>query len=281
MKTIIEKILNNYPKIYRLLQKTWHLCKLPKYRIVRLSRNELPINRFQEIEDEPSCNDVISDLVAYTGFTRKQLQPYILRHPKKHFESEFTWNSPKTNIELTWFYRFNAAYLFANSVHPYLTKLDVIKGGEILDYGAGAGCHTIHLGRKGYNIDFLEINCIQADFIKFRAERHGIKSISEIRPYYKGKFDPIGCITGYYDVIIAMDVLEHIPNYHYVVNHFIEHLNPGGIIIESSPFNENAKDIDIHIRASIPLEKAMNGMTRVQEGVWVKPKESNFNISQQ
>lgn len=227
------------------------------------------------MEADPYNNDIINDLLAYTGFTRKELQRYILRDSNKHFESEFSWIKPKTHTELTWFYRCSATYLFENSIHPYLDILDVIKEGRVLDYGAGAGCHTIHLAKKGLEVDFLEIGRLQADFIKFRAERQGLNNIREIRPYHDGKYDPIGCITGQYDAIIAMDVLEHIPDYHNVVSHFIDHLNPGGIIIEDSPFNDDAKDVDIHVKASIPIAEAMQGMTLIQDGIWQKPREGN------
>jgi 2-polyprenyl-3-methyl-5-hydroxy-6-metoxy-1,4-benzoquinol methylase len=176
----------------------------------------------------------------------------------------------KNQQELAWFYRCSSAYLFANAVHPYLSALDTITEGKVLDYGAGIGCNTIGLAKRGIDVDFLEISRLQADFINFRVERHKLTNVREVRPYYDGKFDPLSCIREQYDNIIAMDVLEHIPNYHIVVSHFVEKLKPGGMIIENSQFDPSASDIAIHLRPSVPLEEAMVGMERIDRGIWKK-----------
>ena len=88
--------------------------------------------------------------------------------------------------------------------------------------------------------------------------------------YNKNKFDSIRCITKKYDTIIAIDVLEHIPDYHLVVQQFIKSLNPGGIIIENSPFEESSDEISIHVRKTISMEIAMEGMERINKNTWVK-----------
>lgn len=224
----------------------------------------------EEAEIGADYNDIVDDLVAYTGFSREMLLPYLLRYPERHFESEFNWYHPTNELELTWFYRCNAAYLFANSIHPYASQLDAINQGRVLDYGAGIGCNTIGLAKKGIEVDFLEINRLQADFINFRAERHKLKNIREVLPYDEGRFDPVRCIKGKYDAIVAMDVLEHIPKYHVLVKHFIENLKLGGIIVENSPFDPLAADIAIHVRPDVPLQEAMAGMERIDVGIWKK-----------
>lgn len=269
MRQILIEILKKNPTLYRIVRKAYFFRFCP-VRVVKLSRNTLENERLKYIENDARYNDIISDLVAYTGFQKEKLLPYLLRYPRLHFESEFNWVDPKDELELTWFYRSNTGYFFANSIHPYVSKLDIIKQGKILDYGAGIGCNTIGMAKRGFEVDFLEINLLQADFIKFRAERHKLKNVKEIRPYSEGKFDPVLCIVEQYDAIIAMDVLEHIPDYHVVVEHFIKRLKPGGLIIENSPFDPFADDIALHLRLSLPLEEAMVGMERIDEGIWKK-----------
>lgn len=255
--------------IYRQLRVLFKF-PLQRFRFITLSSNILHKNRIKDIEDISKFHYIIDDLLAYTGFSKEELLPYLLRHPKNHFESEFKWFNPKTEAELTWFYRCSSGYLFANAIHPYVDQLDIITEGKVLDYGAGVGCNSIILAQRGISVDFVEICRPQADFLNFRAKRHNLPNIHEVLPYYNGKFEPIKCIEGKYDAIIAMDVLEHIPNYHIVVKHFIDCLNPGGIIIENSPFEPSAPDIAIHVQASIPLEQAMQGMIRIGDGIWKK-----------
>lgn len=265
----IKRILQQHLATYKFVRKFYRSHFGPR-RIVPLSQNTLHKTRLKDIRNDSRYNDVISDLIAYTGFPIAKLEPYLLRYPEKHFESEFNWFQPKDKLELTWFYRCSSAYLFANSVHPYASALDVIKQGKALDYGAGVGCNTVGLAKRGVDVHFLEISRIQADFIRFRANRHGLENVTEVFPYHRGVFDPISCIKGKYDAIVAMDVLEHIPDYHVVVQHFIDALNPGGMIIENSPFDLLADDIAIHLRPSVPLKDAMTGMERIKQGIWQK-----------
>ncbi len=243
---------------------------IPRFRIVPLSPNTLSPSRYDAAAADPALNGIIDDLRAYTGFGDEELRPLITRHPDKHFESEFAWARPRDRQELTWFYRCSQAYLFANAIHPFATALERIPAGRVLDYGAGVGCNTIGMALRGLDVDFLEIGRLQADFLRFRIDRRELKNVREVLPYNAGRFDPIGCITATYDTIAAMDVLEHIPDYHIVVRHFIEHLAPGGLIVENSPFAPEARDVSIHVSASMPLEQAMDGMRRLEPGIWQK-----------
>ncbi len=240
-------------------------------RIVALANSAIPLSDVEVVKNDSKCNNVVDDLAAYTGFPPSKLNLYLSRDPKHNYDSEFNWYNPKDYSDLTWFYRCNAMYLFGNAIHPSVALLNDVTDGEVLDYGAGVGSNTIELAKRGCNVDFVEINRIQADFLRFRAVRNHLNNIKEILPYHEGKFDPILCVQKKYNVIVAMDVLEHIPDYHYVVERFIACLKPGGVIYENSPFDENADDIAIHVRPSVPLEVAMRGMMRVKPGVWQKP----------
>ncbi len=95
--------------------------------------------------------------------------------------------------------------------------------------------------------------------------------MKEILPYHEGKFDPVFCIRNHYDAIVAMDVLEHIPDYPMVIDHFIGRLKSGGILIEKTPFDPNGSETSIHVPSTIPLEEIMAGrMEKLDTGVWKK-----------
>lgn len=180
--------------------------QVPRGRLVALSPNQLSETAFERMTKDPALSNVVDDLLAYTGFSIEELKPYLLRHPDKHFESEFDWVRPRDRQSLTWFYRASSGYLFANAIHPYSPTLDILTEGRVLDYGAGVGCHSIPLAKRGLEVDFVEISRMQADFLRFRAARHGLAQLREVPPFFQNRFDPVKCVTGCYRAIIAMDV---------------------------------------------------------------------------
>jgi 2-polyprenyl-3-methyl-5-hydroxy-6-metoxy-1,4-benzoquinol methylase len=267
----MKQFLRRFPRFYSLLGRLYHRARsLPRTRIIRLSENQLSEDRYASLAD-PIYNEIVTDLLAFTGLSMDEVKRRLLRAPETHFESEFRWSRPLSYSELTWFYRGSVAYLFANAVHGYNPVLDIIPvGARVLDFGAGVGCNTIELAKRCASVDFLEIGVIQAEFVRFRADRHNLSNVSMIFPFHNGQFDPINCIKGTYDAAVAMDVLEHIPNYHVPLRHIISCLEPGGLIIENSPFDPTAGKIAIHVPASMPLSEAMFGMVHIGNGIWKK-----------
>ncbi len=188
---------------YPLTGRVWRLFHrhfFPFLRIVELSSDGAPESMLDHWMSDPEHREMLEDLKAYTGLGDEQFRRRILRYPEMHHESEFRWYDPKGYEELVWFYRCSASYIFNNAAHNHWPKLDMIQGGRVLDYGAGAGCNTIYLAKRGIDVDFLEIGRIQADFIHFRAKRSGLANVTEIPPFHDGRFDPIRAISGTYDV---------------------------------------------------------------------------------
>jgi SAM-dependent methyltransferase len=271
MKERIQDALRKAPWLYRLARRT-HKGLCYPHRIVQLSAKRLPRRILDELQSDPRYAGVLEDLVAYTGFSAAELEPYLLRFPEKHQESEFAWFAPGTDREVDWFYRCSSAYLFGNATHPYQSVLDALKGGRALDFGAGAGCNTIPLAVRGVEVDFIEISRVQADFIRFRAARRGLGSVRELPTWDRDGFDPLAGVAGPYDGIVAMDVLEHIPNYPAVARRLAAALKPGGLLFENCPFDPCAERISIHVRPVTPLEQAFGGLERVAPGVWRKSR---------
>lgn len=267
MKKIIYRILRQMLSLLKFTTRIYHFFF--NSRIVVLSKGAISESILQEMQNDSNFNNIYDDLIAFTGFSPEEIVPYILRHSRNNFKSEFNWFNPSNDREIIHFYRASSAFLFANSIHPYVTKLDIIKEGKVLDYGAGAGCNTLGLAKRKLQVDYIEINALQSDFIKFRSERAGLY-VNEISPYFNGAFDPIKCIQGNYDAIVLMDVLEHIPYYHILLAHLIECLNPLGLIIENTPFSTSEEEHALHLPPSIPMEEAMIGMELIEDNVWRK-----------
>jgi SAM-dependent methyltransferase len=211
--------------------------------------------------------DVLSDLVAFTGFPKDEV---CFRVAKKFvqdygargwFNEEFDFFAPKTAAEYDWFYRAGQSYVFSNSRKRWWGLIDklALSNQPILDYGAGIGQNVLELFHRGYtDVWYHEIGCLQREFFKFRMRRHGFEP-KVIEPYFDGKFDPIGCVRMELGAVILQDVLEHVHDYPRVLKHLYKCLRPGGIIIEHSPFADVQKKVGVyphmHLEDKVGLKK--------------------------
>lgn len=256
----------------------WILGVLDKVRHVarKLKNRFRPASREVEIDVRTLKNrnyhmyNILDDLREFTGLSENEILDRLRRRGQFHFKEEFKWYRPKSYAELKWYYRTSTAYLFANSVHPYWSVLDILdsKDGPVLDYGGGAGNNALGLASRDIEVDYLDISIIQREFIRFRRRRHEVNNQLHI----------VGAnpdsLREAYGAIVLQDVLEHIPDYQNLLHRLIGRLRPGGYILEQSPFDPNAPDIALHLKAEIPLGVAMKGMEKVGNHVWRKRGES-------
>lgn len=104
----------------------------------------------------------------------------------------------------------------------YFIKQNIPSANKILDLGAGHGAFTKQLHEMGYNVTacdlfpemfyFAEIECKKAD-------------ITVHIPYTENSFD----------VVIAVEVSEHIPDHEVFFNEVNRILKPGGYLLLSTP----------------------------------------------
>ncbi len=256
----------------RLEKLLKHLMGSEKFRWVLLKNEMLDSSLLKSMEVDPDFENIVEELEAFTGLSKLQIIDRLRRTPRTHFKSEFHWHAPADSNELAWFYRCSYGYLFANSAHPYWKMLNFLNSqvGRILDYGAGVGNNVIPLAKRGLVIDYMDTSILQESFTRFRVARHGLQNVFFVSPYKNNKFDPLGCVSEIYGAIILQNVLEHIPQYHFLLRHLIDHLRPGGYIIENSSFGKKHADIDLHLRPYIPMEEAMLGMQAIQPCIWKK-----------
>lgn len=272
----IKNLLRKFPFLFKAAYKIQQSIRVLFHintKTVLLCTHGHPIEHIEKMRSQPEFSNVVEDLEGFTGL-KTDLTKRLMLQPQYHYHSEFKWQSPQNPHELAWFYRSTQSYLFDNASHPYWKKLDQIKPehGLILEYAGGIGHNTIPLAERGCAVDYLEIGIIQNAFVRFRINKRGLTNVTFVEPYKDGTFDPVKCIDKTYGVIILQDVLEHIPDYHLVLKHLIGCLRPGGYIFEQTPFEEEvtAEDIDIHLKASMPLDQAMVGMDKIERNVWRK-----------
>ena len=99
---------------------------------------------------------------------------------------------------------------------------------RILDFGCGIGIPAFALAEKGHKVTAMDIKGTGTfDFLKWRAAKHGV-NMEFIET--EGIPNP----PGQYDVIVAMDCLEHIPNWKDALAALAEHLVPGGALFSNN-----------------------------------------------
>lgn len=239
--------------------------------------------------------DVCQDLQDFTGLADDEFYERMTRQGRFHFEGEHQFWNPASKTELAWYYTSSIDYLFANAIHGVplkVTNLFVDKEYEpVLDYSAGVGTNVLYLAKKGIQVQYFGIGMAEYNFAHYRVWKADLEDLVEFKRPFSAetgyKFDPInGPLPrdGSLGSIIAMDVLEHIPEYRLVVDAMVMSLRVGGIILERSPFaqddimRENVDsegeedDLRVHLsNGGISMEEAMGPkMMRNGQGVWKK-----------
>lgn len=151
--------------------------------------------------------------------------------------------------------------------------ISVIKG-PVLEYGAGIGTLALHLSSEGHDVDFYEPNDYLADFIRRRADLHGLK-VNRI-PFVPDLRDD-------YQVIILWHVLEHLPEFEQieVVRDLEKRLAPGGYILSQSDFHVDSVHPFHHERPDNGDGLLMNvGLKRVATNTWMRKSEAPSKVKE-
>jgi 2-polyprenyl-3-methyl-5-hydroxy-6-metoxy-1,4-benzoquinol methylase len=107
---------------------------------------------------------------------------------------------------------------------------------NVLDFGGGVGLLAIPLARAGLDVTLADLDSTTLGFAQFRAARHGVPL-----KIWKSDVEPAPPDPKY-DVIMCMDVLEHLPKdiLHDVVDKLVKLKHAGTRIIISAPFGRTA-----------------------------------------
>jgi SAM-dependent methyltransferase len=102
-------------------------------------------------------------------------------------------------------------------------------GTRILEVGIGTGWFLILCARHGFDPVGLDISPSLIDFVRDRAEQHGVRL--ELR---LGNIEEAPLAPGSFDVIVADSVFEHVERWREGLAHVAAALRPGGVLIFSS-----------------------------------------------
>lgn len=114
-----------------------------------------------------------------------------------------------------------------NIIYDMIAKysLKIPEKMRVLDFGCGSGYFVSKLAETGYQSYGLDISSEAVQF----GQRQGIKNLAVMNSH-KLNFD-----DGYFDCILAMDVLEHLEDESWAIKEIERVLAPGGIAIIMTP----------------------------------------------
>jgi 2-polyprenyl-3-methyl-5-hydroxy-6-metoxy-1,4-benzoquinol methylase len=221
-------------------------------------------NRITAHQDQ---EEYVEDVVAFTNTSKEQVREKMNKGSVPLKEEWEAWEKqgPMTPERIKAFYKQTTSYIYElgqwhlwNSskrqsdlalVEDMLTKY---KPKNILDFGGGVGINAFHLARAGYDVTLADLDSATLRFAQFRAERRKIRLKvwkSDVEPSPPDKK---------YDVILALDVLEHLPKDELdaAVDKLIRLKHPKTEIIISAPFGRTAMhpmhlDADEHTKQQV------------------------------
>jgi 2-polyprenyl-3-methyl-5-hydroxy-6-metoxy-1,4-benzoquinol methylase len=202
--------------------------------IAELWKKRLLLSGYEDL-----YSSLITELAEYSG------KPYL--EVEKYCEASVqlgnvAWQQADTNnpqdvlnyyktstlylYELTWWHSLRDDRRFADSVicMEYAKKNNLYK---FLDFGCGIGSHSIVMASEGLNTTLFDVSEDLVNYAKWRMEQRNFSA-----EYMSG--DP-NTLTGEYDFILALDVLEHIPDPYETLKLLINRLSPNGILCVSVP----------------------------------------------
>jgi 2-polyprenyl-6-hydroxyphenyl methylase/3-demethylubiquinone-9 3-methyltransferase len=151
----------------------------------------------------------------------------------------------------------------------YIMKQIDLKGKRVLDVGCGGGILTESIARQDASVLGIDASALMTDL----ARSHAQKSQLDI-PYINTEVEHISrFIHEGFDVILCMELLEHVPNYESVIKGCKTVLNPGGVII----FATINRNLLAFLLAVVAAEYILGFLPRGthEYGSFIKPSELN------
>lgn len=99
---------------------------------------------------------------------------------------------------------------------------------EVLSIGDGLGFDSLHLAQSGHRVTYFEVPGYSESFARRVFDEAG-ESITVLT-------DPSEIPQGRFDVVVCLDVLEHVPDPPGMVASIASYLREGGLLIVHAPF---------------------------------------------
>lgn len=215
-----------------------------------------------EGKGDPLIDDVIEDIAAWSGDDlgdiRRMCAPEV-----SAMELNKLWLTRQEN-ETDWYKRQDVGLYYLTDIAGWHSRGGGIpdsfevKGGSLLDFGAGIGTFALRMARAGVLTVAVEINPILREFIEWRAEKYGIKLLVT---------ESIEDVIGTFDAVACWHVYEHIENPEAVLDTHLDLLNPNGVLITDSGFSDPSC-AQHHVRSDWDQVLQSRGLVQITEGIY-------------
>lgn len=130
------------------------------------------------------------------------------------------------------------------------------KQGSILDAGSGFGQYTWYMARNkpSWTVEAVDVKQEQIEDCRQFFSRAGVKNasfrVADLTSFRK---------PGQFNLILSVDVMEHIEEDLGVFANFHQSLKPGGLLLISTPSDKGGSDVDQHGESSFIEEHVRDG----------------------
>jgi len=139
-----------------------------------------------------------------------------------------------TKIQRKVITKINFTYITAIAVIEEYLKQDTseIRKFKILDYGSGAGTLDFYLANKGYSVTGFDISAKAVSVANSSA--HLLRLNSNVK-FHTSKSLSLGLRGRKYNMVLCLEVIEHVKNDIKLIRLLLNHLNKGCYLIISTP----------------------------------------------
>jgi len=167
----------------------------------------------------PDQEAYVADAMAFTGAAREKVLEGLM-HGRERIAAEWlSWekNGRMTDDRVKAFYKQTTNYIYdlgqwhlwdhdkRASDARLVEDLKTLGAKSILDFGGGVGFNALMLAGAGFDVTLADLDSASLEFAQFRAKRRALKM-----RIWKTDLEPMPPLAKY-DVILALDVLEHLP----------------------------------------------------------------------
>ena len=174
-----------------------------------------------------------ADATEYTGWTKQEMDDrsgWFMREWKDRTGSLLDWYQqfPKDRVaRQVWF---NSTPQKRAMTQFLLSQVNPKTSLRILDFGCGIGIPAFALAQQGHRVTACDLSGTGTfEFLQWRAKQHKVDMT-----FYEsdGGIPHLG--GAQFDLIIAMDCLEHIPEWKATLRYLSDRLTPNGVLFANN-----------------------------------------------